>query len=640
MAVAGRFAERRQGRRGRGHLPRRSSSSTARTTRRGRPWPGCTGPSATSTRPWSSLNASADVRVEKGQFEAAEEVLREALAVRPGDIQQPGRPGRGPQEAGPDRARPSSSSKGELGRGPRQRPAPQHPRQHPLRGRGHQAGRGDLHPDRHRPSPQRQRPHQARPHPDPQGQARPGLRALRAPDQQPGQEAPGREGHRPAWASSWRARSPTCRPSERLALIYRSNKEVKKLEVVDRAILDELRKIGDKERMIGVYNELVELRPDDADLAREARALRLELGLAVEEVRDETPGPVGQGPRGHQGGHGPGRPVPPAGPRPHRPPPPREPPLPLSRGPPDREEDRRPRRGPDAHGRGRDPPPRREDQPARSAESREQAAEKKADDRKPSRSRPAEPTPRPRPTEAEEKSPRRPRPSREEPAAAPFTGRRPRRREGQHGRHLRRDGHHPLRQRGAGRADSTTTSRAAAAEELRWIAAARARQLRGDASPLRTGALRHRRRLPQGPPGARRRRGRRDPLPARAGLHGPGPHRGGRRGADPGRRGPEAGRRELHAHQPVLPAEAEFRRGREMAEDGPGRDQGRAPSPYFALALRAGGDPGGVRRPGRRRRRSSARSATGTPASGTPPPGSRSLSRPPPEADPPPPASR
>ncbi len=59
---------------------------------------------------------------------------------------------------------------------------------------------------------------------------------------------------------------------------------------MDRAILDELRKVGDKERMIGVYNELAELRPDDADLAQEARSLRQELGLVVDEVRDETPG--------------------------------------------------------------------------------------------------------------------------------------------------------------------------------------------------------------------------------------------------------------------------------------------------------------------------------------------------------------
>ena len=76
---------------------------------------------------------------------------------------------------------------------------------------------------------------------------------------------------------------------ERLALICRSNKEMKKLEVVDRAILDELRKQGDKGRMVAVYSELLELRPDDADIAREARDLRLEKGLPEEKVREETP---------------------------------------------------------------------------------------------------------------------------------------------------------------------------------------------------------------------------------------------------------------------------------------------------------------------------------------------------------------
>ncbi|HUT08743.1 MAG TPA: tetratricopeptide repeat protein [Candidatus Latescibacteria bacterium] len=76
---------------------------------------------------------------------------------------------------------------------------------------------------------------------------------------------------------------------ERLALIYRTNKEMKKLEVVDRAILDELRKQGDKGRMVAIYSELLELRPDDADLVREAQALRLEKGLPAEEAREETP---------------------------------------------------------------------------------------------------------------------------------------------------------------------------------------------------------------------------------------------------------------------------------------------------------------------------------------------------------------
>lgn len=76
---------------------------------------------------------------------------------------------------------------------------------------------------------------------------------------------------------------------ERLALIYRSNKEVKKLEVVERAILDELRKLGERERMVTVLSELLELRPDDADLAHEARSLRQELRLPVEDTADEAP---------------------------------------------------------------------------------------------------------------------------------------------------------------------------------------------------------------------------------------------------------------------------------------------------------------------------------------------------------------
>jgi tetratricopeptide (TPR) repeat protein len=77
---------------------------------------------------------------------------------------------------------------------------------------------------------------------------------------------------------------------ERLAQIYRSNKEVKKLEVVDRAILDELRKQDAKDRMLNVYAELLELRPEDVDLAREARALRHQLGLAEEPVPEESSG--------------------------------------------------------------------------------------------------------------------------------------------------------------------------------------------------------------------------------------------------------------------------------------------------------------------------------------------------------------
>jgi pilus assembly protein FimV len=76
---------------------------------------------------------------------------------------------------------------------------------------------------------------------------------------------------------------------ERLALIYRSNKEVKKLEVVDRAILEELKRLGEKDKLVSLYAELLDLRPDDADLVRDSRALRQEMRLPVEEVREEVP---------------------------------------------------------------------------------------------------------------------------------------------------------------------------------------------------------------------------------------------------------------------------------------------------------------------------------------------------------------
>lgn len=75
---------------------------------------------------------------------------------------------------------------------------------------------------------------------------------------------------------------------ERLALIYRTTQETKKLEVVDRAILDELRKQGARDRMLAVYSELLMLRPDDVELAAEARAFRREMGLPDEEIEEEA----------------------------------------------------------------------------------------------------------------------------------------------------------------------------------------------------------------------------------------------------------------------------------------------------------------------------------------------------------------
>jgi len=234
------------------------------------------------------LNASADVRVEKGQFEAAEAVLREALTVRPGDVRtlaglvevfkKQGQPGRaialleGEVAAAPD----SVQLLNILGNihfeaGETKKAEEIFTRivtGHPLNVNARiKLGRIQILKDKLDQAYELFEPlinNLVKKHKDEKAI---GLLGLILESQKP---------HLPAL--------------ERLALIYRSNKEVKKLEVVDRAIIDELRKIGEKERMVGIYNELVELRPDDADLVREAQALRKELGLVVEEVRDETPG--------------------------------------------------------------------------------------------------------------------------------------------------------------------------------------------------------------------------------------------------------------------------------------------------------------------------------------------------------------
>ncbi|MCK7518583.1 MAG: tetratricopeptide repeat protein [Ignavibacteriales bacterium] len=342
----------------------------------------------------------------------------------------------------------------------------------------------------------------------------------------------------------------------------------------------------------------------------------------------------GQGPRGHPGGHGPGRPLHPAGPRPDRPPPPREPPLPLSRGPPDREEDRRPRRGPDAHGRGRDPPPRREDQPPRSASSGRRRPGRRPRSRKAAGRGPS-------PREAgrgrrgrgrQGRATSRPRPDRRSDRRRPVHGRRPRGREGQHRRHLRRDGHHPLRQRGARRADSTTTSSAAAAEELRWIAAAR-----GPPAPRRrprryerelTGIVAEFRKDLRGTVAAPE-----TPRPTTS---------SGWPSWSQGLTGEAVEELTQAAEDQKLAVESYtlisqcFRQKRNFDEAAKWLKTALAETkaghrPVLRPRLRARGDPGGVRRPGRAPRRSTARSATGIPASGTPPPGSRASRRPPAE---------
>ena len=392
------------------------------------------------------LNASADVRVEKGQFEAAEAVLREALTVRPGDVRtlaglvevfkKQGQPGRaialleGEVAAAPD----SVQLLNILGNihfeaGETKKAEEIFTRivtGHPLNVNARiKLGRIQILKDKLDQAYELFEPlinNLVKKHKDEKAI---GLLGLILESQKP---------HLPAL--------------ERLALIYRSNKEVKKLEVVDRAIIDELRKIGEKERMVGIYNELVELRPDDADLVREAQALRKEMGLVVEEVRDETPGlsdkdreaireVMDQADLYLQQGlvriarrllenlrfrY------------------PEDPQIVRKiavidevRTHMDEDEIRR----------------RVEKTTLLEAQIKEKAAGKKAEDKKAVEKAAAKQA---EAVEVEEKAPAPVR-ARTEKAGQPLQERRPRGREGQHRRHLRRDGHHPLRQREPRRAD-------------------------------------------------------------------------------------------------------------------------------------------------------------------------------------------
>lgn len=76
---------------------------------------------------------------------------------------------------------------------------------------------------------------------------------------------------------------------ERLAGIYRTGKEARKLEVVDRVLLEELRGAEPRERILPVLTELVQLRPDDGDLAAELRRVRQALGLPEIEEQAARP---------------------------------------------------------------------------------------------------------------------------------------------------------------------------------------------------------------------------------------------------------------------------------------------------------------------------------------------------------------
>ncbi len=70
---------------------------------------------------------------------------------------------------------------------------------------------------------------------------------------------------------------------EKMAAIFRGNKDLSRLEQVDRAILAELKKIGEKTKMLPVYAELLKLKPSDEKLAKEYRELKKELMITEEQ---------------------------------------------------------------------------------------------------------------------------------------------------------------------------------------------------------------------------------------------------------------------------------------------------------------------------------------------------------------------
>jgi tetratricopeptide (TPR) repeat protein len=73
---------------------------------------------------------------------------------------------------------------------------------------------------------------------------------------------------------------------DKLASIYRSTKDLAKLEVVDRVILDELRKQKLTDKALATISELAKIRPDDVDLQKEYRRFRSDLGLPEEEEEE------------------------------------------------------------------------------------------------------------------------------------------------------------------------------------------------------------------------------------------------------------------------------------------------------------------------------------------------------------------
>jgi tetratricopeptide (TPR) repeat protein len=74
---------------------------------------------------------------------------------------------------------------------------------------------------------------------------------------------------------------------EKLSAIYRANKDLAKLEVVGRVVLEEHRRLKQSDKALEVLSELVKVRPDDLELYKEYRQLRKELGLPEDEAPPE-----------------------------------------------------------------------------------------------------------------------------------------------------------------------------------------------------------------------------------------------------------------------------------------------------------------------------------------------------------------
>ena len=75
---------------------------------------------------------------------------------------------------------------------------------------------------------------------------------------------------------------------EKMAEILRQKNDLARLEIIDRAIIEELRRIGEKSRMLSYYAELVKLRPSDQELAQEYWELKKELMISDEGVKIDT----------------------------------------------------------------------------------------------------------------------------------------------------------------------------------------------------------------------------------------------------------------------------------------------------------------------------------------------------------------